>query len=84
LFAFLADDGCDATGEAIVTVLSEDLDHVLQGAEDDVGEGCGESDGIIDVGGRELVLAGEDGGLAEVFEAFLGVDCVELFLLGDY
>lgn len=76
LFALLADDGADAADQAGVAVLPEQGLDVLQGAEDEVGEGVGEGDGVVEVGDWEDVFAGEDGAGVEVGEGAVGVERV--------
>jgi len=85
LFAFLADDRGHAADEAAVAVGSEERGDVLQGAEDDVGEGGGQGDGFLEVGDGEVVLAGLDDGVGseEVLEGAVGVEGVEFFLRLD-
>lgn len=58
LLTLLTDDGRDETDHLGKTLLAEDDVGVLQDAEDDGGESLGEGDGVLEVGGGELVLAG--------------------------
>ena len=61
---------------------SEAGGDVLEGAEDDVGEGGGQGDGVFKFGDGEVVLAGLDDGVGseEVLECAVGVEGVEFFL----
>lgn len=81
LLPLLAQDGRDAADQRGVAVPGEGLDDVLQGAEDDGGEGAREGDGRGEVRDGEPVLAGLDGLGAEVLERAVGVKGVEFFLL---
>jgi len=84
LLALLADDGADDgdQGRLVAAVGGEDGLRGGQHAEDDVGEGLGEGDGIVEGGDGEVVLAGLDGGLVCVGEDTVCREDMELFLLG--
>jgi hypothetical protein len=81
LLAFLADDGGDLPCEIHISAQCKSLDDVLQGAENEVREGCGECDGAVEVVDGELVSAGLHGFHAEVAQGVVSADCVEFFLL---
>ena len=83
LLALLADDRANTTDQLVVTVISEDGLDVWESAEDDIGELRGESDGVIEVVDRELVLAWLDRLAGELIECAVGVELVELFLRQD-
>ncbi len=82
LLALLPDDGGHAADQAGVAVGGEQALHVLERAEDDVGEGRGERNSVFEARDREVVFTGLDGGFVEVRESPVGIERVELFL-GD-
>jgi len=51
--------------------------------EDKISERCCESNGVVECGGREIILAGLDWILLVAFQSVVGVDGVELFLSLD-
>lgn len=81
LFTFLSDDGSDDLCEAGVANGREVGFDGLEGAEDEVGEGGSEDDGVLEGGDREGVFAGLDGFVAEFGEDGVCGEGVELLLL---
>ena len=65
MFAFLGEDGAEEgdQGTLVVGVGGENGLGFRERAEDDVGEGLGEGDGLEEGADGELVLAGFDGGV---------------------
>ena len=83
LLALLADDAGDEGEELGVAVGAESVDRVLERAENDVGEGGGEGDGVVEVAGGEDVLAGLDGSAAGGLQNSVRSKGVELLLSLD-
>ena len=84
LLAFLANNRGDSANETIISVLSEDLVDVLEHAENDIGEGCGECDGFLEVVDGEVVLATTKSIKAIGRESTVGIKGVKLFLSLSY
>lgn len=80
LLTLLANDGADTVDQTSITVDTEAMLDILEGTEDDVGEGGGKGNGILEVVDREAVLAGLNGAGVEVGQSIVGVQCVELLL----
>lgn len=81
MLAFLANDGSNSSGHGIVVVVRKDLDDILERTKNEVGESCGQGDGIVKVCGWELVFAWKNRLLTLAKKALLGIDGVEFLLL---
>lgn len=73
LLTLLANYGADTPDQARCIEIGEDLLDVLQGAQDKIGEGTGEGDGVREVVYWEDVLARLDGVYVEVGKCSVGV-----------
>jgi len=84
LFSFLGEDGADEGHEGgfVASIGGEGDLGFGECAEDYVGEGLGEGDGLGEVGDGKLVFARRDGGLAAGHEDAVYARCVKFFLLG--
>ena len=65
LFSFVGHGATSAANETKVSIDSENLGDVLQNAEDQISEGLGQENGVLEVGHREIVFAGLDGSNVE-------------------
>jgi len=74
LFAFLTNDRADSTDQPDVSVRAEGVLHILKRAQDEIGEGRCETDGLFKTGDWEVVFAWEDGRFAKVDESVVGIE----------
>ena len=83
LLAFLGQHGAEERDQRalVAGVAGEDGLGFGQGAEDDVGEGLGEGDGLDEAGDGELILAGLDGGLVGAHEDTVYAQGMQFLLL---
>lgn len=81
LLSFLADDGGNLTCQVKIAAERESLNDVLQGAENDIGKGCGESDGRVEGLHGEFVFAWFHLGNFEVFQGIVGAESMQFLLL---
>lgn len=81
MLAFLTNDGGDGWDQTKVARSGEGSLNIWKDAEDQVGEGRCECDGVFECGDRELVGAWSDRLDIEVLESAVGVEGMKLFLL---
>jgi hypothetical protein len=74
LLAFLANDGCDSSDDAIIAIDSQGLADILQSADNKHGEAFCKRKSIIDIGGWEVILARQWSGDLEVLQDVDGID----------
>lgn len=80
LLALLSNNRADTSDQPDITIGTKGLLHILERTENHIGEGGSKSDGVFEIGDREIVLTGEDDFVGEVVESIVGVECVEFLL----
>lgn len=81
LLTLLTNDGCYTSHNTSVSGGGGGLADVLKSAHDHCGESFGDGNGIMDIGGGELVFAGQRRKLLELVQSVERIERVELFLL---